>query len=101
MNTRLEQLTRRRVALVAQAAVQREEVGRLMQPWRATLALADHGIALVRTLRMLPLVIAVGVGFLVATRRNRLSAWIELIWIAWQFYSKLTAGVGKKNPEET
>ena len=100
MNSRLEELTRHRVTLVAQAAGQREEIGRLTQPWRATLALAERGMALVHTLRRLPLAIAVGVGFVVAMRRKRLSVWIEFIWIAWQFSSKLTAGVSKNNPEE-
>lgn len=89
MNARLAEVTRRRAALVAKAAAQREEVGRLTQPWQMPLALADHGIALVRTLRAHPLAIAVGVALLVRMRRIRLGVWIERIWTAWQFYHLL------------
>lgn len=89
MNTRLAEITRRRAALVAQAATQREEVGRLTQPWRELLALAEHGIALVRTVRTHPLAIAVGVALLARMRRNRLSVWVARIWTAWQFYHSL------------
>lgn len=89
MNARLTEITRRRAALVAQAAAQREEVSRLTQPWRMPLALADHGIALVRTLRTHPLAIAVGVALLVRMRRHRLSVWIARLWTAWQFYHSL------------
>jgi hypothetical protein len=88
MNARLAEITRRRAALVAQAAAQRSEVSRLSQRWQMPLALADLGIALVRTVRTHPLAIALGVVLLVRMRR-RLSVWIERIWTAWQIYHSL------------
>jgi hypothetical protein len=89
MNARLAEVTRRRAALVAQAAAQRREIGCIMQQWQMPLALAEHGIALARTLYTHPLAIAVGIALLVRMRCSRLSTWIERVWIAWQFYWSL------------
>lgn len=89
MNARLAEIARRRAALVAQAAAQRERIGRLTQAWQTPLALADSGIALARALRTHPFVIALGVAFLVRMRRHRLSVWIGRIWAGWQLYHSL------------
>lgn len=89
MNARLEKISCRRAALVAQAAAQREEVGRLTQKWQTPFALADHGIALVRTLRTHPLAIVLGVALVVRMQRHRLNVWIERIWAGWQVYRSL------------
>ncbi len=43
MNERLAEAIRRRAALVAQAAVQRNEIGRWVQPWQLPLGLVDRG----------------------------------------------------------
>jgi len=89
MNAQLAKITRRRAVLVAQAAAQRKEVGRLTQQWQGPLALADHGIALVRTLRAHPLAITLGLALLVRMQRHRLRVWTERIWAGWQIYRSL------------
>jgi hypothetical protein len=98
MDTLLAEVMRRRAALVTRAAAQREEVGRLTQQWQMPLALADHGIALVRTLRMHPLAVAVAVALLVRVRRVRLTVWIERIRTAWQFYHSLREHGARDRP---
>lgn len=89
MNARLTEMTRRRAALVAQAAAQREKIGRLTQAWQTPLALADAGISLVRVLRTHPFFIALGIALLVRTQRHKLTVWIERIWAGWQLYHSL------------
>jgi hypothetical protein len=89
MNPRLTAIARRRAALVAQAAAQRQDLDRLIRPWQMPLALTDHGIALVRRLRAHPLVIVVGVALLSRMGRGRLGVWVGRIWTAWQLYRSL------------
>ena len=88
MNT-LAAIVRRRAALVAQAAAQRDELGRLIVPWQKSLALVDRGIEIVQRLRAHPLAIAAGVALLVWMGRRRLSRWTERFWAVWQLYSSL------------
>ena len=88
MNT-LAEIVRRRAALVAQAATQREEIGRLIDPWRKSLALVDRGIEIIQRLRAHPLVMAAGVALLVWMARRRLSSWTGRIAAVWQLYSSL------------
>lgn len=88
MNT-LATIARRRAALVAQATAQRDELGRLVEPWRKPLTLADRGIEIVRRLRAHPFAVAAGVALLVGMGRGRLSGWTGRIWAVWQIYSSL------------
>lgn len=88
MNT-LEIIARRRAALVARAAAQRDELGRLVGPWRKPLALVDRGIGIVRRLRAHPFAVAAGVALLVGMGRGRLGGWIGRLWAAWQLYASL------------
>lgn len=88
MNT-LATIARRRAALVAQAAAQRDELGRLVEPWQKPLTLVDRGIEIVRRLRAHPFAIAAGVALLVGMGRGRLSGWTGRIWAVWQIYSSL------------
>jgi hypothetical protein len=88
MNT-LVAIMRRRAALVAQAAAQRDELGRLIGPWQKPLALVDRGIEIVQRLRAHPLAIAAGVAFLVWMGRRSLSRWVGRIGAVWQLYSSL------------
>ncbi len=85
MNT-LEIIARRRATLVAKAAAQRDELGRLVGPWQKPLALVDRGIGIVRRLRAHPLAVAAGVALLVGIGRGR---WAGRIWAVWQIYSSL------------
>jgi hypothetical protein len=88
MNT-LAAIVRRRAALVAQAATQRDELGRLIGPWQKSLAFVDRGIEIVQRLRAHPLAIAAGVALLVWMGRRRLSRWAGRIGVVWQLYSSL------------
>lgn len=85
----LATIARRRAALVAQAAAQRDELGRLVEPWQKPLTLVDRGIEIVRRLRAHPFAIAAGVALLVGMGRGRLSGWTGRIWAVWQIYSSL------------
>jgi len=89
MNVRLAAITRRRAALVAQAAAQRSELGRWVQPWEASLGLVDRGIALVRRVRMNPLAFAIGVLLLFRLGSGRWSVWAGRLWAGWQIYQSL------------
>lgn len=89
MNTRLTEITRRRATLVAQAAAQRDELGRLLQPWQAPLAFVDRGIALARRVRTHPLALAVGALLLLRLGLGRWSAWAGRVWTGWQIYQSL------------
>ena len=88
MNT-LATIERRRAALVAQAATQRDELGRIIEPWQKPLAVVDRGMEIVHRLRTHPLAIAAGVVLLVWMRRRGLGRWTGRIWAVWQLYSSL------------
>lgn len=85
----LATIARRRAVLVTQAAAQRDELGRLIEPWRKPLALADRGIGIVRRLRAHPFAVAAGVALLVWLGRGRLSGWVGRLLAVWQLYSSL------------
>lgn len=89
MNPRLTAISRRRAALVARAAAQREEVGCLVGRWHTPLMLADRGIALVRSLRAHPLALAVGVALLVRIPGGKFGLWVERLWTGWQLFHSL------------
>jgi hypothetical protein len=89
MNARLTEITRRRTALVAQAAAQRSELGRWVQPWQTPLAFVDRGIALARRVRTHPLALAIGVLLLFRLGPGRWSLWAGRLWTGWQIYQSL------------
>ena len=89
MNARLTEITRHRAALVAQAAAQRSELGRWVQPWQLPLGLVDRGIALARRVRTNPLALAIGVLLLFRLGSGRWSVWAGRLWTGWQIYQSL------------
>ncbi len=89
MSPRLTAISRRRAALVARAAAQRGEVGRLVERWHTPLTLADRGVALVRSIRAHPLALAVGMALLVRVPGGRLGLWVERLWTGWQLFHSL------------
>ena len=91
MNAQLAAIARRRAALVAQAAAQRSELGRWVQPWQASLAFADQGIALARSVRSHPLALAIGVLLLFRHGSGRWGVWAGRLWTGWQIYQSLRA----------
>lgn len=89
MTAQLTAITRRRAALVAQAAAQRDALGRWVQPWQTPLAFVDRGIALVRRARSHPLVLAVGLLLLFRLGSGRWRVWAGRLWTGWQIYQSL------------
>ncbi len=89
MNEWMVEIAQRRAVLVARAAAQREEIGRLVRPWQASFALADRGLALLRRLRGHPLLLTLGVALLARFGSGRLGVWAGRIWTAWQLYRSL------------
>jgi hypothetical protein len=89
MNTQLTAITRRRAALVAQAAAQRDALGRLVRPWQTPLAFVDRGIALVRRARSHPLMLVIGALLLFRLGSGRWRVWAGRLWTGWQIYQSL------------
>jgi len=89
MSARIAAITRRRAALLAQAAVQRSEVGRWVQPWLTPLAFVDRGIALTQRVRTHPFALAMGVLLLFRLGSGRWSVWAGRLWTGWQIYQSL------------
>jgi hypothetical protein len=89
MNVQLTEIARRRAALVAQAAAQRGELGRWVQPWQTSLSFVDRGIALARRVRAHPLALALGVLLLFRLGSGRWSVWAGRAWTGWQIYQSL------------
>lgn len=89
MNGKLTRLAERRSLLIAQAEAQRTALAINIAPWRARLALADKGIAVVRYVRSRPALI-LGVALLVAALRpRRAGTWLQRGWLAWQIGRRL------------
>jgi len=84
MNDKLTQLAERRERLVAQAAVQRTALAKNIEPWRAPLALADQGLAVLRAIKRHPTWILGGVALFVALRPGRAWIWLRRGWVAWR-----------------
>lgn len=89
MSAKLTAITRRRAALIAQAAEQRVEVGRLLRPWLTPVRFMDRGAAFLRRVRMHPLALAMGVLLLFRMGRGSWSLWAGRLWTGWQIYQSL------------
>jgi hypothetical protein len=89
MSNRAQDLAAKRERLVARVAAQRVVLAQQMEPWRARLAVADQGIAAVRTVGRHPLLL-VGVAVLLVVWRPRGAVrWLQYSWMAWQVSRKL------------
>lgn len=91
MNTVAETLAARRQRLIAKAAAQRAALSQQMEPWRARLAIADRGVAVVRTAGRHPLLLAGVAVLLVLWRPRRAVQWLQYGWVGWQVALKLRA----------
>lgn len=89
MNHKLTELAERRARLVAQAEAQRATLAQSMQPWRAPLALADRGLAVLRYLKSHP-ALPIGAAALVAILRPRGAVrWMQRGWVLWGVLRKI------------
>ncbi|MBI3898884.1 MAG: hypothetical protein HY308_11385 [Gammaproteobacteria bacterium] len=77
MGGKLVDICQRRARLVARAAIQRDELARVTQSWRAPLSLADRGMAVVQTLRRYPLAIGLVTAVLVRMVFKKRSGWMK------------------------
>lgn len=89
MKRKLSALAARRSQLVTQAAAQRNELAQHMAPWRARLALADRGIAVLRYVRRHPALMVGAALLLAAVRPQRAGTWLKRGWAMWQIGSRL------------
>jgi hypothetical protein len=93
MNDKLVRLAKRRELLVAQAAAQRIILAQNIAPWRAPLALADQGLAVLRFIRRHAVWVAGG-GLLLGVLRpagGSVGKWMRRAWVGWQIVRKLRA----------
>ena len=89
MSNRAQDLAAKRERLVARAAAQRVALAYQFEPWRARLAMADQGIAAVRTASRHPLLLAGVAVLLVLWRPRGAVKWLQYGWMAWQVARKL------------
>ncbi len=89
MNKKMSRLAERREYLVAQAAAQRTALAQNLAPWRAPLALVDHGVAAFGYIRR-SYALSVGATLMIAALRpQRTGKWLGGIWMVWQLGRKL------------
>lgn len=94
MNDKLTRLAARREQLIAQAATQRMALAQSIEPWRAPLALADQGLAVVHLIKSRPAWL-VGAALLLAVvrpaglRSGRIGKWLRRGWVTWQVVRNL------------
>jgi len=86
MNKKQVQLVMRREQLIDMAAMQRAELGQLIEPWRAPLARLDQGLNVIRYFKRHPSLILISGLALAALRPGRLGAgeWLRRGWLAWR-----------------
>ena len=91
MITRARELAMKRERLVAKAAAQRVVLAYQFEPWRARLAVADQGIAVVRSASRHPLLLTLAATLLVVWRPRRMVRLLQYGWVAWQLVRELRA----------
>lgn len=89
MSARVIDIQRRRDALVAKAAEQRDEVTVLIQPWRTRLTVADRLITLARNLHAGWITLAAGALLISQLGKGARGKWIASIWTFWNVYNAL------------
>ena len=89
MNKTLTRLAERRTQLVTQAAAQRTALAHDLEPWRARLALADQGIAVIRYVKRHPALLAGAALLIAALSPRHVGTWLRRGWVVWQFGRRL------------
>ncbi len=92
MTATSENLAARRTRLITEAAAQRVALAHQMQPWRARLAVADRGVAMVRSAGRHPLLLAAVAVLLVLWRPRGAVRWLQYGWMGWQLVRQLRGG---------
>ena len=90
MNKKLLKLALRREYLVLEASKQRVQIAQAVDAWRAPLALADKGLAVISFVKKHPVWMAGGSAILLKVLRpSRVGKWLSRGWVAWQLLRKL------------
>jgi len=107
MKARLEYLRRQRELLVSQAAAQRSEVSYIASHLQKRLWLVDTGFAIVRAIRIHPVLAVASTTLLLPASRNKLLFWTSRLFTAWEMFnlvrkqwsavSRRTRGDGEHN----
>lgn len=97
MNRKMSAVMQRRGELLARIAAQREQLAETGARWKAPLALADQGVAVVRFLRAHPALVA-GAVALVTIRRGGVMGLAKGGWRVWKGYRFLTVLSEKFSP---
>jgi hypothetical protein len=85
MNEKLIELAERRIALVARAETQRQDLLQALAPWRRPLRMLEKGAEAVSSLRKHPEMLAGLVVFLAVLRPWRFVRWLPPGWAIWRF----------------
>lgn len=84
MSTASIVLEARRQLLIEQAAVQRRTLAAQLLPWQLPLAIADRGVAAVRSIRRNPQWAIGALAIYVLLRPRGAGRWLRRGWSAWQ-----------------
>lgn len=87
MNDSLFKLMQNRNRLLAKIAAQRGQMTEIEAEWRAPLALADRGVAIVRFLRCHPLLVS-GAMAIILFRRRSMTGMTGLMWGVWRAWKR-------------
>lgn len=83
MNDSMFKLMQNRSKLLAKIAAQRGQMTEIEAEWRAPMALADRGVAIVRFLRCHPLLVS-GAMAIILFRRRSMTGMTGLMWGVWR-----------------
>jgi hypothetical protein len=99
MNDSMFKLMQNRSKLLAKIAAQRGQMTEIEAEWRAPLALADRGVAIVRFLRCHPLLVS-GAMAIILFRRRSMTGMTGLmwgVWRTWKSYRDFTSILAKSS----
>ncbi len=86
MNARGEYLRRRREFLVSRSAAQRSEVSYAASHLQKRLRLLDMGFAIVRAVRIHPVLVVTSAALLLRAPRNKLLLWVGRLLTVWELF---------------
>ena len=89
MNKKSSQLAERRQLLLQLTALQRTGLAQQFKPWRKPLALADHGINMIRSIKRYPAMLLLGAFVITVLRVKHTGRWLNRIWVVWQVSNRL------------
>lgn len=102
MNDSMFKLMQNRSKLLAKIATQRGQMTEIEAEWRAPLALADRGVAVVRFLRCHPLLVSGAMAIILFHRRSMtgmtgLTGLMWGVWRTWKSYRDFTSILTKSS----